>query len=170
MIRLFVMTALALGVIASAPQLFAQSTDESSVGESRAEDTREPTKKPAVYTAWTNNKAVDGYDPLSFFSGSPRKGEADYVYAYQGALWVFTSVRNRDTFIGNPERYAPAYGGYCAWAIAQGKLAKGNPEFWTIVDWRLYLNYNHRIQKRWSVDQANFIATANENWPDILNQ
>ena len=71
-------------------------------------------------------------------------------------------------FEANPEAFAPQYGGYCAWAVAGGKLAKGSPKHWHIEDGKLYLNYNGKIKDRWTADKANFITQANEEWPDIL--
>jgi hypothetical protein len=71
-------------------------------------------------------------------------------------------------FEANPERYLPAYGGYCAWAVAQGYLAKGDPQHWAIRDGRLYLNYNESVQDRWLKDTEGFIRQADANWPKIL--
>jgi len=122
-----------------------------------------------IYTPWSSNVAVGGYDAVSFYSGKPRKGSTKFFYMHEGARWLFESERNRDTFIGNPERYAPAYGGYCAWALAKGKLAKGNPKYWSLVDGQIYLNFNGRIQKRWEVDRTRFIEEADANWPDVLD-
>ncbi|MEP3561116.1 MAG: YHS domain-containing (seleno)protein [Marinobacter sp.] len=67
-----------------------------------------------------------------------------------------------------PSRFAPAYGGYCAWAVAQGYLAKGDPQHWTIRGDRLYLNYSQSIQDRWLKNPDGFIQQANANWPEVL--
>lgn len=121
-----------------------------------------------IYTPWSSNVAVGGYDVVSFYSGKPRKGTTKFFYEHEGARWLFVSERSRDTFIGNPERYAPAYGGYCAWALAKGKLAKGSPKHWSLVDGQLFLNFNGRIKKRWDVDRTRFIEKADANWPEVL--
>ncbi|MCK0104808.1 YHS domain-containing (seleno)protein [Marinobacter sp. S0848L] len=68
----------------------------------------------------------------------------------------------------NRERFTPVYGGYCAWAVAQGYLAKGDPQHWTIRDDRLYLNYSQSIQDRWLKNPDGFIQQANANWPEVL--
>jgi YHS domain-containing protein len=123
-----------------------------------------------VYTKLFSNLAVDGYDPVAYFEqGEPTKGSNDHSFEYNGAEWRFASAENLEAFKADPEAYAPQYGGYCAWAVSQNYTARGNPKNWTIVDGRLYLNYNDEIQARWEKDIPGFIALANENWPNILN-
>ena len=78
-------------------------------------------------------------------------------------------IDNRDAFAANPERYAPQYGGYCAWAVSQGYTASGDPTVWAIVDDKLYINYNKKIGERWSVDPKGFIVLADGNWPKVLS-
>ncbi|MEM9209568.1 MAG: YHS domain-containing (seleno)protein, partial [Pseudomonadota bacterium] len=75
---------------------------------------------------------------------------------------------NLEAFVAEPEAYAPQYGGYCAWAVAQGKLAAGDPEHWEIVDGRLFVNYNRKIQERWAADRDAFIVQADDNWPEVI--
>jgi len=122
----------------------------------------------AIHTSWRNNKAVEGYDVVTFFSGKPQEGKSEYSTLYMGAEWFFTTQANKDLFLTNPEQFAPQYGGYCAWAVAQGKLAAGRAEHWYVEDGKLYLNYNGRIKRRWLDDKANFIVSADERWPTIL--
>ena len=122
-----------------------------------------------VYTGFLTNVAVGGYDPVSYFSGTgPVKGSSDLKLDYNGAEWHFANEANRDAFRQNPERYAPQYGGYCAWAVAQGKTAKGDPRNWKIVNGKLYLNYNSDIQTRWEQNIPGFIEAGNRNWPRVL--
>ncbi|MBB99584.1 MAG: hypothetical protein CML67_08615 [Rhodobacteraceae bacterium] len=124
-----------------------------------------------VYTGLVDGVAVGGYDPVAYFTqGKPVEGSRDFTATHRGAEWRFASAANRDAFLADPEKYAPAYGGYCSWAIAEGKLAKGDPKNWDIVDGRLYLNYNDAIQKRWRADVPGFISKANGNWPAIAEK
>ena len=67
-----------------------------------------------------------------------------------GATWRFAWPENRDAFAADPESYAPQYGGWCAWAVAHGYTAKIDPEAWSIVDGRLYLNYSKAVQLQWA--------------------
>jgi len=122
----------------------------------------------AIHTSWRNNTAVEGFDVVTFFSGKPQAGKAEFTTHYKGADWYFFSQANKDLFLTNPEQFAPQYGGYCAWAVAQGKLAAGRAEHWHVEDGKLYLNYNARIKRRWIADKAKFIEGANVRWPDIL--
>jgi len=122
----------------------------------------------AIYTTWRNNHAVEGYDVVTFFSGKPQEGKAEFSTLYMGAEWFFTTQANKDLFLTNPEQFAPQYGGYCAWALAQGKLAAGRAEHWHVEDGKLYLNYNGRIKRRWLDDKANFIVDGDARWPIIL--
>lgn len=126
--------------------------------------------KEPVYTGAFSNTAVDGYDPVAYFTdGAPVKGSREFAYEYKGAEWRFASAENLETFKADPEAYAPQYGGYCAWAVAQNYTARGNPKNWTIVDGKLYLNYNDDVQERWEEDIEGFIALADENWPSVIN-
>lgn len=124
--------------------------------------------KAAIYTSWQDEVAVGGYDVVSFYSGKPLQGRETFSARYANADWYFSSRANRDLFNTNPMAFVPQYGGYCAWAVAHNKLAKGSPEFWHVRDGQLYLNFNARIQEQWDQDIPGFIKQANSNWPDIL--
>ncbi|WP_366524157.1 YHS domain-containing (seleno)protein [Henriciella sp.] len=125
-------------------------------------------KKP-VYTGLFSNTAVGGYDPVAYFTeGEPVEGKKEFSMQYEGAEWRFSSAENLETFRADPEKYAPQFGGYCAWAVAQGDTAKGDPDHWQIVDGKLYLNYNKKIQERWELNRAQFIEQGNTNWPAVL--
>jgi YHS domain-containing protein len=124
--------------------------------------------EPAVHTA-QGNVAVGGYDPVSYFSGRPVRGGAQFTAEHEGAQFRFASAENRDRFVADPARYAPAFGGYCAWAVSRGYTASGDPKVWRVVDGRLYLNYNREVGERWSQDIPANIAAANRNWPTILS-
>ncbi|MFE4106362.1 YHS domain-containing (seleno)protein [Almyronema epifaneia] len=118
-----------------------------------------------------NNIAIKGTDPVAYFTqGEAVPGSADYTYDWQGATWQFASAEHRDLFAANPEQYAPQYGGYCAWAVSQGYTAPIDPQAWKIVEGRLYLNYDKRVQQRWSRDIPGNIAKADQNWPAVLSQ
>lgn len=125
-------------------------------------------QKDEVYTSLRNNFGAGGFDVVSFHQGSPTKGDIEITADYKGAQWRFNNEANRDLFLADPEKYAPAYGGYCAWAIANNKLAKGSPKHWSIVDGVLYLNFNKGIKKKWLADTGEFIEKADVIWPDIL--
>ncbi len=124
-------------------------------------------KPDAIYTSWRNNLAVGGYDVVSYFDGKPLKGNPKYQTHWRGADWLFVSQSNLQAFLQTPETYAPAYGGYCAWAVAKGKLAKGNPKYWTLRDGRLFLNFNERIQAQWLHRPDVLIALADRQWPGL---
>ena len=121
-----------------------------------------------IYTSWRDNVAVGGYDVVSFYSGKPIEGQKGIVYNHLGADWRFSNQANLDLFKTNPDAFIPQYGGYCAWAVANGKLAKGSPKNWHVRDGKLYLNFNARIQERWERNIPGFITSADQAWPDIL--
>ena len=114
--------------------------------------------------------AIDGTDAVAYFTeGAPVAGSAEHSFDWQGATWQFSSAENRDTFAADPTAYAPQYGGYCAYAIADsGALVSTTPEAWSIVDGKLYLNYSNRIQRRWERDIAGYIAAGDAKWPEII--
>ncbi len=113
--------------------------------------------------------AIDGWDPVAYFTdGKPVEGSRDFVHEWNGATWRFASAAHRDLFAQAPEKYAPQYGGYCAWAVSQGYTADIDPEAWKIQDGRLYLNYSLDIQKKWAGDIPGNVAKADANWPKLL--
>ena len=115
--------------------------------------------------------AIRGTDPVAYFSQSqPVQGNSQHQYQWKGAIWYFSSVENRDLFAQNPEKYAPQYGGYCAYAMTKGEFAPTDPNAWSIVDGKLYLNYNQEVQNLWKKDIAGHIAKANQNWSKIASK
>ncbi|MCW5730662.1 MAG: YHS domain-containing protein [Alphaproteobacteria bacterium] len=116
----------------------------------------------------TGGVAINGYDPVASFSdGKPVTGRAEFSHAWRGATWRFASAANRDQFAAAPERYAPQYGGFCAYGVTQGYAVKTEPDAWKIVDGKLYLNYDQSVQKRWSGDIPGYIAKADQRWPEV---
>lgn len=125
--------------------------------------------KPEVFAE--DGVAIRGYDPVAYFTeGEPQQGSREFAYEWRGATWHFSSANNRDLFENDPEQYAPQYGGYCAWAVKEGTTAPIDPQAWKIVDGKLYLNLNPKIQRRWQEDIPGNIAEADNNWPGVLNQ
>ncbi len=112
--------------------------------------------------------AINGYDTVAYFTQNEAiEGKSDFVADYKGAIWQFATAKNRDMFLEMPEKYAPQFEGYCAYAAANGSVAKTEPDQWSIVDGKLYLNYNFLIKLRWDASQADFIKDANQKWPDV---
>jgi YHS domain-containing protein len=115
--------------------------------------------------------AVDGYDVVSYLTdGAPAAGNASFEATWNGARWRFSSAAHRDMFLKDPGRYAPQFGGYCAWAVSRGYTADADPLAWSVVDGRLYLNYSKRVQEKWSADIPGNIAKARANWPSVLEK
>jgi YHS domain-containing protein len=113
--------------------------------------------------------AIDGWDPVAYFTdGKPVEGSKEFVHEWNGATWRFASAAHRDLFAQAPEKYAPQYGGYCAWAVSQGYTADIDPEAWKIQDGRLYLNYSLDVQKKWAADIPGNVAKGDANWPKLL--
>jgi YHS domain-containing protein len=126
-------------------------------------------EKDPIYTGLFNNLAVSGYDTVAYFTeGRPVKGDRRFSTRYQGAEWRFSSQQNLELFLGDPQAYAPQYGGYCAYAVSQGETASAEPDLWTIHDGKLYLNYNRRINTTWREDMEAFIEQADQAWPAVL--
>ncbi|MEL6901855.1 MAG: YHS domain-containing (seleno)protein [Cyanobacteria bacterium J06606_4] len=115
--------------------------------------------------------AISGADPVAYFTDAAFvPGSSEFSHEWKGATWQFATAENRDRFAENPEQYAPQFGGYCAWAVGQNALAAIDPNAWSIVDDKLYLNANQRIQDRWSKDIPGNIALAETNWPTLSAQ
>jgi hypothetical protein len=128
--------------------------------------TAERTPIPAVNAE--GGLAVKGYDPVAYFtSGQPTPGTDRFTANWDGARYRFASAENRDRFIADPEKYAPQYGGYCAYAISINRIADIAPEEWAVVDGKLYLNNNSVAQALWSVDRRGSIAAGDRYWAAV---
>ena len=115
--------------------------------------------------------AIKGYDPVAYFSDKkPVKGSAEHKAEYKGSVFHFSSKANRDAFTANAAKYAPQYGGFCAFGTAGGYKAAVDPAAFTLVDDKLYLNYNKDVQKQWRADVPGFVAKADKNWPAVSQQ
>ena len=127
-----------------------------------------PAAADVVNSTLFGNDAIKGYDPVAYFTeGRPVKGSGEFEYEWMGADWRFASAENRNAFAADPEKYAPQYGGYCAYAVSQGTTADIDPEAWKIVDGRLYLNLSRDVQTIWERDVPGYIQRADANWPKI---
>jgi len=115
--------------------------------------------------------ALHGYDPVAFFTVSaPTPGRADLAAVHQGATYYFASQENLDRFEADPERYAPAYGGFCAYGVSVGKKFDGDPRYWTVSGGRLYLNLNEEIARKFNADVPGSIAKAEAQWRKIAHE
>ena len=123
---------------------------------------------PVYRKAKADTLAVSGFDVVSYFTGEgvPVEGSEDFTVRYQGFDYRFANEENAQAFIADPAKYAPAYGGYCAWAIgANDALAPGDPNVYKIVDGTLYLNFSEGVSEKWNKDIPGFIAKADTNYP-----
>ena len=121
-----------------------------------------------VYTGFFSNDAIRGYDAVAYFTrGKPVKGSNDYSFMYKGARWKFSTAEHLDLFMLDPEAYAPQYGGYCAYAIANGETVSAEPDLWTIHNGKLYLNYNRRTNRLWKENMEQYIKQADKEWLEI---
>jgi len=126
-------------------------------------------QKPQVFS--DRDGAIRGYDPVAYFDqGGPVKGSKQFSHQWGGATWHFASAENRDRFAAAPEKYAPRYGGYCAFGVAEGYAVSIDPSAWSIVDGTLYLNYSHGVRERWRKDISGHIRKADANWPAVLRR
>ncbi len=121
--------------------------------------------------ATRGNLAIRGYDPVAYFTEREAvKGRKEFTLGWQGADWRFASEENRGLFADDPEKYAPQYGGYCAWAVSRNYTAPTDPDAFTVVGDKLYLNYNRKIMEQWLEDRDANIESADSNWPTVLKE
>ena len=114
---------------------------------------------------------VGGYDPVSYFTVSgPVRGSGRYTGEYQGITYLFANEADKNAFQKDPAKYLPAFGGYCAYGVAEGKKFWANPEVWEIVDGTLYLNLDKSIQQKWDEDKPGYIKKADGNWDAIKDK
>lgn len=115
--------------------------------------------------------ALRGYDPVAYFTtGKPTPGSASFQSKFDGATYNFATAEGKAEFDKEPAKFAPQYGGFCAWAAANGYKADADPKAWQIVGGKLYVNYNASVSKDWSKNTSKFIADADKNWPMVSTQ
>ncbi|HEX9503822.1 MAG TPA: YHS domain-containing (seleno)protein [Patescibacteria group bacterium] len=113
-------------------------------------------------------KAIKGYDPVAFFKQSkPVMGADSLSYTYKDVQWLFSTREDMDAFKENPEHFAPQYGGFCAFGTSAGRKFPTEVETWSIVNDKLYFNYNMKVKKDWTKDQQALIEKADKQWPEL---
>lgn len=117
-----------------------------------------------------SDTAIRGYDTVAYFTqGKPVEGKSEHSVEWQGANWQFSSAENQALFEADPDKYAPQFGGYCAYGVAGGYLVKIEPENWSIIEGKLYLNYDDDVQGQWEQDIPAFIEQANQKFEGLLS-
>lgn len=114
-----------------------------------------------------NDVAVNGYDPVSFFSGTPAVGDLAFSSIVDGAEYRFASAENKAAFDANPAAYQPQFGGYCAYGAAKGAKFFTDPATGTVVNGKLYFNKDKSVQDLWNKDRDALIVEADTVWPSI---
>jgi hypothetical protein len=126
--------------------------------------------KPLVNTD-RSGVAVKGHDVVAYATaGAAVKGSSEFEHRWNGAVWRFSNAANRERFAQAPDRYAPQFGGYCAYAVSRGYTADIDPEAFRVIDGKLYLNYSKRVQRLWEGDIPGNIAKGLANWPAVLDK
>ena len=138
-----------------------------------------------AWTAFAWSKSIDnvdesgviiqGHDVVSYFkSGGPKKGDSKYRAEYNGSTYFFSSEKNKHEFLKSPEKYAPKYGGWCAYAVADSESkVEIDPTSYLIQDGKLLLFYNGlwgNTRKKWLKDDKDFLKKADANWPKVKNK
>jgi len=115
--------------------------------------------------------AIHGFDAVAYHTASkPMVGSSRYATSYKGAIYWFASKENQKLFTAAPAKYAPQYGGYCAFGVTQQTKFDGDPALWTIHEGKLYLNVNPQIQAMFRKDVAGNVKSADRLWPKIKNK
>lgn len=126
-------------------------------------------QKTEVYAP--DGLALNGYDVVAFFTKAQAiKGDPQYTQQWKDVSWQFSSKANLDSFAANPEKYAPQYGGYCAFGASRGYKAPTETDTWTIDNNKLYFNYNQQVKKAWDKDRPKLIAEADRKWPGFKDK
>lgn len=121
-----------------------------------------------ITTFVTDGAAIGGTDPVAYFTeGKPVAGTDEFTFVYDDVTWKFSSADNRDAFAADPVKYAPQYGGFCAYGLSKGFKVPVQPDLWKIVDGKLYLNNNPAVQERFNANTAELINHADLNWAEV---
>jgi len=126
-------------------------------------------QKSEVFSS--SSKAIRGYDPVAYFTENKAvKGADSIVFNWMDANWYFSTKENLTMFMASPEKFAPQYGGYCAYGCSEGHKAPTDPEAFTIVNGKLYLNYNMNVRTKWRQDTDKKIERADMQWQAIKDK
>lgn len=116
----------------------------------------------------SHSQAIRGYDVVAYFTvGKPVKGNEEFSFQWKDATWLFSSKENMEAFSHDPEKYAPQFGGYCAYGMSEGHKAPTDPNAWTIINGKLYLNYSSKVKQLWIKNPAERIGMANKYWSSL---
>lgn len=148
-------------------------SDSAMQSNSSAQSSWSVPKRQAEFNLESGRLGIDGYDPVSYFLGKPTEGKKQISSDYKGVTYRFANAENKAAFEADPAKYEPAFGGWCAWAMADdGSKVKINPETYKIVGGRLFLYYNGfwgNTLKDWNKgDEKALVTRANANWTSIL--
>lgn len=123
-------------------------------------------QKPEIYAP--SGIAVNGYDVVSFFTeAKPVKGSETFSFYWKETTWLFSTQQHLDSFKRSPEKYEPAYGGYCSYGASRGYKASSQADTWVILSGKLYFNYNQKVKEIWNKNRAAYIDSANVKWPVV---
>ena len=135
----------------------------------------EQSERVGMYNLSDNGVALQGYDPVSYFSNDkPIEGDPNIQYTYVGVTYYFASEENQAVFKANPGKYEPAYGGWCAYAMGEdGSKVKVDPETYKIIDGELYLFYHtfwSNTLPKWNEEEKKLKPKADKNWNSLLTK
>jgi YHS domain-containing protein len=121
-----------------------------------------------INTGYFGDVAIKGYDPVAYFTdGKAVEGDERYSYRWLGAVWHFSSAAHRDLFLGDPSKYAPQYGGYCADGVSFGTVTTNvDPRAWRIIDDKLYISYDPGAAEGMQKIPTK-VGDSQKNWPDV---
>jgi YHS domain-containing protein len=112
--------------------------------------------------------ALRGYDPVAYVTMSkPTPGLAALTATHEGATYQFSTAEHQAMFVKDPAKFAPQFGGYCAFAAAKGAKVDADPTIWNVTDGRLYVNFNADVGVKWNAEKATLISDANTKWPTL---
>ncbi len=124
-------------------------------------------KGQSVYYS-ENGIAINGFDAVSYINeGKAVKGNSVYAHQWGSTTWLFSSQSNLDLFKADPEKFAPQYGGWCAYGVSENHKSPTDPNAFTVAGGKLFLNYSIRVMQKWRSDTTQYIRRANQNWPAL---
>jgi len=130
---------------------------------------KDKAKDKPVYASKRTNIAIKGYDPVAYFTENKAvKGNKKLSFIWHGSKWLFSSEQHKSLFVNDPEKYAPQYGGWCAYAMSDGRTVSIDPKAFDIYNNKLYLNYSKSVLGHWRKEKDLFIKQANDYYPAVV--
>lgn len=117
--------------------------------------------------------ALGGFDVVSYhLAEAPVKGHPSYQIEWSGAQWRFASQTHMRLFKKSPQKYAPEFGGYCAFGMSAGgkEVHACNPTVYTLQKGRLIVFSSQAQLDAWMKNPEESHRVGTDTYKALLSE